>query len=550
LPMVDIHDKWQHVAADALVALICTVPGASVISLLYMVKHYLCRRWSMIFPKHDNWRKKLRQGVLGEGLTWIVVASATLEDTVFVFGTDTSTFSGAVSNEPNGQFSSTYEDDFAVVPVYIIGNACMVGAFLLLRILVIQTIEVAADVHSHKMAALREPKENNFKHPGMGRRARLMLSRLHDTFPDCYQKEEPPTTIHDVARSWETTETHLGGMVWASSIILFVLLSWLQISVFYGSKTLWPDVQNNKQRLFIGGLLTRSLFAASSWYSLVRGILCTTAHMKSNANQLLLFTTLTNYSKVDTWSKKDRTSLKSVLFNNQAVGFGGGLPDDDDLQHILDGMLGKDRLDLMNLDDIKAWWDLRRYVQIDFMDESAMMDYCGVLVIMLLACFVLSGVLDWLAHADVFSPGIILVVTLGVCLSIIMLDVIQVCIDINHILERDSMVLVDAAADAILSKRPDAVEVATMLRAVERKVDMFDDRQQVLGVTMTANYRNGWILSVGLAMLSGLWELLRTMRTDVLHWIDEADFVWWNVTDWAWKTFSCDDSANDTVALS
>ena len=37
----------------------------------------------------------------------------------------------------------------------------------------------------------------------------------------------------------------------------------------------------------------------------------------------------------------------------------------------------EDRLDLMDLEDIKAWWDLRRYIQIDFLDESAMMDYCG-----------------------------------------------------------------------------------------------------------------------------------------------------------------------------
>ncbi|CAE7670537.1 unnamed protein product, partial [Symbiodinium necroappetens] len=213
-----------------------------------------------------------------------------------------------------------------------------------------------------------------------------------------------------------------------------------------------------------------------------------------NAYQLLVFTTLTNYSKVDTWSKKDRSSLKSILYSNHNAL--GGLPSDEDLQRCLDEALGTDRLDLMCLEDIKAWWDLRRYIQIDFMDESAMMDYCGVLTIILLICFGLAGVMDWIAHADPCSPGLLLILVLAACLSIIMLDVIQVCIDINQILERDSLVLVDAAADAILSKRPDAVEVATLLRAVERKVDMFDDRQQVLGVPMTANYRNSSCFSV------------------------------------------------------
>ena len=32
-----------------------------------------------------------------------------------------------------------------------VNNICLLGAFLLLRVLVIQTVEVAADVHTHKV---------------------------------------------------------------------------------------------------------------------------------------------------------------------------------------------------------------------------------------------------------------------------------------------------------------------------------------------------------------------------------------------------------------
>ena len=41
LPIPDIHDKWQVVAADAFVALWCCIPGASLFATFYMVKHYL-----------------------------------------------------------------------------------------------------------------------------------------------------------------------------------------------------------------------------------------------------------------------------------------------------------------------------------------------------------------------------------------------------------------------------------------------------------------------------------------------------------------------------
>ncbi|CAE7942129.1 unnamed protein product [Symbiodinium sp. KB8] len=542
LPIPDIHDKWQKVASDAFMAMWCTIPGASVLATGYMVRHYLIRRWRLIFPKEQTLGKRFRSVMLWEALAWIILISITVEDAIFVLMNDASlTYQNYHSNSKD--LAEEARADFAFAPIYIVNNICLLGAFLLLRVLVIQSVEVAADVHIHKVAARQEPKLNNFKHHGMGKRAYELLQRLQDAFPDCYQREDPPVTIHDVTRNWETTETDLRAMTWSSSILLFVLLTWQQLSVFYGTKVLWEWPQapewTNKQRIFLLAVFLRTCFAATSWFHLIRGILCTTACMKGNAYQLLVFTTLTNYSKVDTWSKKDRSSLKSILYSNHNAL--GGLPSDEDLQRCLDEALGTDRLDLMCLEDIKAWWDLRRYIQIDFMDESAMMDYCGVLTIILLICFGLAGVMDWIAHADPCSPGLLLILVFAACLSMIMLDVIQVCIDINQILERDSLVLVDAAADAILSKRPDAVEVATLLRAVERKVDMFDDRQQVLGVPMTANYRNGWILSILFAALSALWEMIKTARTDLLDFVESQDDVWWNVTTWLGHFFCMDE---------
>ena len=43
----------------------------------------------------------------------------------------------------------------------------------------------------------------------------------------------------------------------------------------------------------------------------------------------------------------------------------------------------------------------------------------------LIACFMFTGAFDWLANGDIFSPGIMLVMMLVACLSVIMFTVIQ-----------------------------------------------------------------------------------------------------------------------------
>ncbi|CAE7359731.1 unnamed protein product, partial [Symbiodinium natans] len=190
LPIPDIHDKWQVVAGDAFMAMWCTIPGASLFAAGYMVRHYLIRRWQIIFPKEQTLAKRLRSVVFGEALAWIILVTATLEDAWFVFMND-ATFTSQYY-KPSEKVMTVAEEaqaDFAFAPIYIVNNICLLGAFLLLRILLIQTVEVAADVHTHKVAARMQPKLNNFKHAGMGKRAHEVLQRLQTAFPDCYERE-------------------------------------------------------------------------------------------------------------------------------------------------------------------------------------------------------------------------------------------------------------------------------------------------------------------------------------------------------------------------
>eukprot|EP00913_Durusdinium_trenchii_P035539 g33258.t1 len=182
-----------------------------------------------------------------------------------------------------------------------------------------------------------------------------------------------------------------------------------------------------------------------------------------------------------------------------------------------------ERLDLTNLDDVKAWWDLRRYIQVDFLDESAAMDYCGVLTLQLTLCFMVTGAFDWLANGDVFSPGIILVVLLVACLGVIMFTVMQ-----------DQGVLVDAAADVVLSRQWNAAEVASLLHSIERRVAMLDDKQQILGITITETSRNAWVVSLLFAFLGSLLKVLQDMRGEVAGAIRTMDAFMWNFSlSWA-----------------
>ena len=55
----------------------------------------------------------------------------------------------------------------------------------------------------------------------------------------------------------------------------------------------------------------------------------------------------------------------------------------------------------------------------------------------LIACFMFTGAFDWLANGDIFSPGIMLVMMLVACLSVIMFTVIQAGVQWNTLCIRD-----------------------------------------------------------------------------------------------------------------
>ena len=47
-----------------------------------------------------------------------------------------------------------------------------------------------------------------------------------------------------------------------------------------------------------------------------------------------------------------------------------------------------------------------------------------------------------------------------------------------------------------------------LLHAVERKVELFESKQSLFGVTVTANVRNGWMLSLAFVFLNSAWSFV------------------------------------------
>ena len=39
---------------------------------------------------------------------------------------------------------------------------------------------------------------------------------------------------------------------------------------------------------------------------------------------------------------------------------------------------------MKNVKQVEAWWAVRQYIQVDFKDESSIMDACGVIVFLLI----------------------------------------------------------------------------------------------------------------------------------------------------------------------
>ena len=301
---------------------------------------------------------------------------------------------------------------------------------------------------------------------------------------------------------------------------------------------------------FVLFMFSQSLSLASvNWTVFIRSVLITTSvHMQENCRQLLLFTALTRSEEWNSrWSKKNRDALKDIVggsldgettsasCRSLARSFEMSEDEEDGLKTRLrqtiehDQVAKKHELDMGQENDIKAWWLLRQYIQIDLLDEVVVAECCGVVIMILLFTFFLVLVMDWWQNRQLKSLGLLLVSGLGVTLVVSMWKLFQACVAINTLWEQDDHTLVDAIVTSAMQGQS---ELKGFLESLQRKVVLSDARQELFGIRVTKALQNAWALSIGIWLLSIVWQVAKPLMEEAdLESMENALANWTNASN-------------------
>ena len=134
-----------------------------------------------------------------------------------------------------------------------------------------------------------------------------------------------------------------------------------------------------------------------------------------------------------------------------------------------------------------------------------------MIVMMLLLCFSFVAFVNWLVNNRKWSVGLSLLSVLSVCLLITMYKVFDACVAINNLWENDQQVLSRASLEALMDDDDQAAKAVAILQAMLKKVEVFDNRQELFGVIVTKNLRNGWMLTIVGLLISSAWEISKPL---------------------------------------
>ena len=152
---------------------------------------------------------------------------------------------------------------------------------------------------------------------------------------------------------------------------------------------------------------------------------------------------------MESWSAREKRRLSSLI--RALNGDEHGAADVENVEYVREFLGDVGTLDLTKLEDVHTWWRVRRFLQLDFVDESAGMDVAATTTALLLCSITIAGLLDWFVHDTQFTAGLAGTIILITALTITMFNILDACIAINQMLERDARILTDARNDALLS---------------------------------------------------------------------------------------------------
>ena len=534
LPMADIRNKWQEVAVDVILAMFCLLPGIGVLSWLWLFRKYCLVRpqpqaESLFELNHRVW-------------LWFVLLQTPLLSWYPIWIQFRALREGTLDLR---SFVGYWE-------LYILAEAISLGSSFGWLILSSQRDQIVQSVCVHKEQNKRILMENE--------RAADLFDKLFHCFPrhfneNIYKKASIPLGSLP------------GCVLSASTAVMFLLMCAIHLlsgatnfmNLVCAAEKLEHHEQECKEsgvELEIGPLgsfsvptnfgfwvvfFMRLYLATTTWLSFIRRVLITTSvHMQENCRQLLLFTALTR-SEEWKWSEQNRAALLKMVggsFDGETTSDASSSSEgeEDGLKKRLrqtiedDQVAAKHELDLGKVKDVKAWWLLRQYIQIDFVDEVVVAECCGAIIMILVVAFFLVAVMDWLQNHQI-SCALVLVSVLTSSLLFAMFQLFQACVAINALWERDDHALVDAIVTSAM--RGGQGELKGLLESLQLKILHSDARQELFGIQVTANLRNAWVLSLVIWFLSTIWEVakplmeeadLESMQNVFANWTKAANY--------------------------
>lgn len=531
LPVPDLNNKWQTVAWHSVVALGTAVPVLNVLAIPYYVYLYVWCKRHLIY----SFNQKISAGIL-----------------IYILLSVTASHYSAWSRH----WHQLENDKRALgevlqyVQMDAIITACFVGSVLFMRILQVNVVEIYAHVACHKARAERELESTAS--------AKKKLDKLKETIPWLYDSSIARNTaeVGQAAAFNFSTLSIENVLVTTSTACMFVGLCFMIFAVGWKRQhNILPDWSISFMNLFDLNIswaaqnLVTVCMAYNNWKRFLKGVLSSVSRITQNKNQLLIFMALTKNHKVDQWSESSRLAIwqlldqlehgdsRANLEHGNCCKKDGSYITPSGLQFRLQEDLEDAMLDLKNADDILTWWALRKYIQTDFLDESAIMDFCCLLTVMLLLFFSVAILVSWMMHRTVWTCGVFVGGCMALTLGIVIHWVLQVCIDINALLEKDAQVLIQVEEELCIDQfqtnvnsdipktiqqtaakadAPKTITAVEVLDILHRRVSHFDDYQQIFGVRITSQVRLGWVVSVLIALLSALQEI-------IVPWFEDKD---------------------------
>ena len=572
LPITTLREKWQTVAWDGLLALLCNVPGFGMLLALWLFIKYSVLQVHLI--AQDMTKRQWVVQLLAEATVWASLAMRCVRD-VQVYHGHLNRVAAAVHAGDEGDAASheivkkQLEGTFQTMSFDLFGSAMLIASTLLWRILNFNMIQIQAHVFFHRKRA-REKIDKNQKATDIWKHlSQCGLDGFDDL--DKEMEEIPQANLKEELWQWMKDVKEKG---WEKLWFDIVLILGSSLSMFVGTLMLhFEHVQRHskgthKPRMSFSFVTLLFAIAVSTvqatffWTKIISGVLRRTRQFRAQSNRLLLLAAISTPYLEHTWSKTNLDHLDAMLKaatesseNKESKEVGIKIHKDKKIWQV-EVVDKKLELDLTkNVEDISAWWQLRSFLQIDCLDKAAIVEFCSIVVVCLLVNFAVVGLVGYMAEHRIVTIGFVLLLVLSGVLIAIMFMLLQACVTTNAFMEASSERLRVAAQQIMETETEQAVgetrnseaanalsvpppvpdstvssleKKAMLLHVIERRASSSNDRQQLFGIPVTSNLRNGWILSLGLAFGTSLWKIVGAYvnRLDVAALVTELVKRW------------------------